>query len=220
MDGKQSAASVLQLEDLQDVSDTEVFLRRSSGLRDGVTRLVARGGAMAVHVAASFPLVLGGAAPTIVGQRGLRLGAPAELDVVVPISEVRDRLARMQRTGSTTFDVPTSRPSAPWTATLPLQASWRERDPVSDDVWRAVAGDVASDVRAALPQDPGQAMVFQAREALWSRHDDRLGGGAVSGAAFVAQAYGFLLPGGSSRRFTSATWERLSSRGGTLLWRV
>jgi hypothetical protein len=215
-----TVTSSLFLGDLADVRDLEVFARRAAGVRDGVARLVARGSALAVHVAASFPLILGGGAPTIVGQRGLRLGGPAELDIVVPLAEVRDRLARMQRTGSTTFDVPPSRPSAPWTAALPLGVPWQERGTGPDDVWRAVAGDVASGVRAALPQEPGQTMVFQAREALWSHADPRLGEGSLDGAAFVAQAYGFLVPGGTSRRLTSGTWERLSSRGGTLLWRT
>jgi hypothetical protein len=215
----ESSAARLRLGDLTDVRDLDVFLARSVRVRDGVTRLVARGSMLGVHVAASFPLMLGSGAPTIVGQRGVRLAEPASVDVVVPVSEVRDRLARMQRTESTVFDVPPSRPSAPWTATLPLAAAWREESEVPDDAWLAAARDVASAVRGALPEGPGQPVVFQAREALWGQTRSDLGEGTLAGAAFVADAYGFLTSGGRSRRFTSGAWQRLSSRGGTLLWK-
>lgn len=219
MCAESSSASSLVLSDSTDVRDLDVFLARAARVRDGVVRLVVRGNALAVHVAAAFPLILGSGGPTIVGQRGVRLVEPAALDVVVPAGEVRDRLARMHRTGSTVFDVPPSRPSAPWTATLPLSVAWEERSPVPDDAWLGSARGVASAVSESLPTDPGQAMVFQARDALWRQGAPELGEGAVLGAAFVADAYGFLTAGGRSRRFTSGMWERLSSRGGTLLWR-
>ncbi|MGO3152090.1 MAG: hypothetical protein ACTIJJ_05640 [Galactobacter sp.] len=220
MCAESSFSTRLVLGDSTDVRDLDVFLARSVRVRDGVARLVVRGSALAVHVAAAFPLILGSGGPTIVGQRGARLAEPGVLDVVVPVGEVRDRLARMQRTDSTVFDVPPSRPSAPWTATLPLSVAWQERGLASDDVWLAAARDVATAVSDSLPTDPGQAMVFQARDALWGQSAPDLGEGAVLGAAFLADAYGFLSTGGRSRRFTSGTWERLSSRGGTLLWRA
>lgn len=212
--------NILRLGDLRDVRDLDVFLARAAGVRDGVARLVARGTTLAVHVAAAFPLMLGSAAPTIVGQRGLHLRTPATADVVVPIAEVRDRLARMTRVGSADLGLPPSRPSAPWTATVPLSAVWQRLEPVSDDVWTEVGRDVAAQVRDSLPEQPGQAMVFQAREALWSRADDRLGDGALTGAAFAAQAYGFLGQGSTSRRFAAGPWQRLSASGGTVLWRA
>lgn len=218
-----TALPQLLLEDHRDALDLDLFLNRAVGVRDGVTRLVARGRTAALHVAATFPLVLGTPTPTVIGQRGVRLAEPAELDVVVPISEVRDRLARMARSAGVAaraLSVPVSRPSAPWTSTVPLTAAWSPRGQVPDDAWVAAAREVASDVRQALPQDPGQPVVFQTRDAVWAAPLPELGEGVIAGAVFLAHAYGFLRPGSVSLRFTSGPWERLSGSGGTLLWRA
>lgn len=212
------------LGDGDDVRDLAQFLTRAAGLRDGVARLVARGSVGAVHVAASFPLMLGGAAPLIVGQRGVRLTRTTQTDVVVPAAEVRDRLARLRTKdddgAGLALGLPPSRPSAPWTSLLPLAARWEERESVGDDAMRERAARVAEAVHAALPDSPGQPLLFQAREALWSEPAPELGDGFIAGAAFVAHAYGFLREGSRSRRFTAGPWERLSSQGGTLLWRA
>lgn len=212
----------LLLEDAHDALDLDQFLARASGVRDGVTRIVARGGAAAFHVAGGFPLVLGARGATLIGQRGLRLAEPADLDVVVPLSEARDRLARMVRAGGEAarrFSIPVSRRTAPWTAGVPLAAAWEPLGAVPDDAWVATAREVASRVQEALPTDPGQPLVFAAREAVWSEPAPELGEAAIAGAAFLAHAYGFLRPGGSSRRYAAGPWQRLSSIGGTLLWR-
>ena len=216
-----TAASLL-LTDAHDVLDLEQFLTRAAGVREGVARLVARGPVAAVHVAAAFPLMLGAEAPTIVGQRGVRLAREAELDVVVPIAELRDRLARLRsgNAGALELEVPPSRPSAPWTATLPLTVAWDPLGTVHDDAWAVAAREVASAVQASLPQDPGQPLVFQARDALWAAPREDLSQGTLAGAAFVAHAYGFLRRGGTSFRLRGGGWERLSAGGGTLLWRT
>lgn len=223
--------------DLQDARDLDQFLTRAAGVREGVARLIARGSVAALHVAAAFPLMLGAPAPVFIAQRGVRLAVPAELDVVVPMAELRDRLARLARSESTSasgagsgaepaaghavqLDVPPSRPSAPWTSLVPLGAHWEAAGAVSDDAWVAAARGVASRVQAALPQDPGQPVVFAARDAVWNSPEDSLGEGVISGAPFLAHAYGFLTPGGSSALFTAGAWRRLSARGGTLLWRA
>jgi hypothetical protein len=205
-----------------DVADLDRFLTRASSVRDGVCRLVARGQVLALHVAGAFPLMLGSASPTIIGQRGVRLARPAELDVVVPIAELRDRLARLTRQGegALDLDVPPSRPNAPWTATLPLASRWEAVGQAHDDTWVAAARRVASEVQDSLPTDPGQPLVFAARDAAWGREEPELGPGVIAGAAFLAHAYGFLREGATSSRFTSGAWERLSSPGGTLLWRT
>lgn len=209
--------------DLQDARDLDQFLTRAVGVRDGVARLIARGPVAALHVAAAFPLMLGAPAPVFIAQRGVRLATPAELDVVVPVAELRDRLARLARTevsGPAQLDVPPSRPSAPWTSLVPLGVAWEERGTVPDDAWVAAARGVASRVQEALPQDPGQPLVFAARDAVWNSPEETLGEGVISGAPFLAHAYGFLAPGQSSRRFAAGAWQRLSAHGGTLLWRA
>ncbi len=212
----------LILPDPADVADLARFLVRSASVRDGVCRRVARGNVLALHVAGTFPLMLGATTPTIIGQRGVRLATPAELDVVVPIAELRDRLARLAREGEgpLVLDVPPSRPNAPWTATLPLAVRWESIAPVHDDAWAAAARGVANEVQESLPTDPGQPLVFAARDAAWGRAAPELGHGVLAGAAFLAHAYGFLREGARSARFTSGAWERLSAGGGTLLWRA
>lgn len=219
--------STLILGDARDARDLDQFLTRAVGIRDGVVRVIARSKMAAFHVAAGFPLMLGAGAATFVAQRGVALAQDAELDVVVPISEVRDRLARLARTdaaGPRTLDVPPSRPSAPWTSTLPLGAAWAPVAQVPDDAWVAAARGVAMRVQEALPEQPGQPLVFTARDAVWSSEESELGAGVLSGAPFLAHAYGFLAPQGVSRMFSTGegpgSWRRLSSRGGTLMWRM
>lgn len=216
-------SSPLLLSDLQDARDLDQFLTRAAGVRDGVARLIARGPVAALHVAAAFPLMIGAPAPVFIAQRGVRLAAPADLDVVVPIAELRDRLARLARSeagGAAQLDVPPSRPSAPWTSLVPLAATWERTGTVPDDAWVAAARGVAARVQQALPQDPGQPLVFAARDAVWNSPEESLGEGVISGAPFLAHAYGFLVPGAQSLRFSAGAWQRLSARGGTLLWRA
>lgn len=217
-----ATSSALVLPELHDARDLDQFLTRAAGVRDGVARVVARGRVAAFHVAATFPIILGAKTPLFIAQRGLRLAAEAELDVVVPLSELRDRLARLSRQddeGEQVLGVPPSRPSAPWTSLVPLGADWRAYGEVADDEWVAAARGVAARVQDSLPQDPGQPLVFAARDAVWATPLPELGEGVLSGAPFLAHALGFLQPGVSSRRFTARNWQRLSSRGGTLLWR-
>ncbi|MGO1320949.1 MAG: hypothetical protein ACTMIK_11960, partial [Galactobacter sp.] len=63
MCAESSSASSLVLSDSTDVRDLDVFLARAARVRDGVVRLVVRGNALAVHVAAAFPLILGSGGP-------------------------------------------------------------------------------------------------------------------------------------------------------------
>lgn len=222
-------ANSLILSDATDLHDVDTFLKRSAGIRDGVCRIVARGRVAALHTAFSFPLMLTDPAPVIIAQRGVRLTQQTELlDVVVPLAELRDRMPRAVNAGRGQLRVPPQRVNAPWTSLVPLQAQWEPGGTVVDDAVYDAGAEVARIVNDSLPDHPGQPVVVQARNAVWGKtlgelgvvtQDDHLAP-MLAGAAFTAQALGFVARGQRSRVFASGMWRRLSCHGGTLLYRA
>ncbi|CAM3840921.1 hypothetical protein MIFL109517_09130 [Micrococcus flavus] len=92
------------------------------------------------------------------------------------------------------------------------------RAEVSDDELIEVAEKGMEAVRAALPQDAGEAVVRQVRARMWG---PTLGGDIAfpAGMAFGAHALGFLRPGGRARLSTAGPWTRLDTPGGFVLGR-
>jgi hypothetical protein len=151
-------------------------------------------------------------------MRAIPLARPAEADATVPMAAVADRLARMGD-DATLLDVPPSSVHVAWAAIRPPRGPWVPAGEVAGAVLAQAAASGMSAVAALVPEQPGQAMVDGARAAVWGRDVDGVAG-VPAGAAFAAEALGFLAPGTPMRLFSSGSWLRLSSPRGHVLCRV
>lgn len=211
--------TVLDLGDGEAVADLSIFLARARAVdAGGAIRLQAVGRVLAAYVCVLTPRALGESTPTVLGMRAIPLAQAADVDATVSMASVADRLARMGE-GDTLLDVPPSSVHVAWAAVTPPRGPWAPTGDVSSDILAAAAADGMAKVASLVPEQPGQAMVDGARASVWGRDVDGVEG-IPAGAAFAAEALGFLVPGGMMRRFDSGTWVRLSSPRGHVLCRV
>ncbi|GGK40686.1 hypothetical protein E4A47_01260 [Micrococcus flavus] len=223
-------ALVLRLTDERAVRDLDQLAQRARRVADTGMRLhvVPRAGRSGTPMLAQWvsvlqPQGLGDGVPVVLGLRtvGLTTAAGVEdLDVVVPLGSITERTARMRAQDPVSLDLalPPTREQAAWTALTPPRAGWTVRAEVSDDELIEVAEKGMEAVRAALPQDAGEAVVRQVRARMWG---PTLGGDIAfpAGMAFGAHALGFLRPGGRARLSTAGPWTRLDTPGGFVLGR-
>jgi hypothetical protein len=211
--------TVLDLGDPEAVSDLRTFLTRARAIDpSGAVRLQAVGSILAVYVCVLQPRALGEGTPTVLGMRAAALARPADVDTTVPISAVADRLARMGDAG-TLLDVPPSSAHVAWAAVSPPRGPWIPAGEVGAGILADAAASGMAEVAALVPDQPGAAMVSGARAAVWGRDVEGVAG-LPAGAAFAAEALGFLGGGGAVTVFTSGTWVRLSSARGHVLCRT
>ncbi|MEA5455291.1 hypothetical protein SPF06_11225 [Sinomonas sp. JGH33] len=211
--------TTLDLGDREAVADLRTFLARARAVDPaGAVRLQAVGRVLAAYVCVLAPRVLGEATPTVLGMRAIPLAEPSDVDVTVSLSSVFDRLARMGDDDAI-LDVPPSSVHVAWAAVSPPRGPWAPAGDVPGDVLAAAAADGMAKVASLVPEQPGQAMVDGARASVWGNEVDGVEG-VPAGAAFAAEALGFLVPGGTMRRFAAGPWVRLSSPRGHVLCRV
>ncbi|GAB4100250.1 hypothetical protein [Sinomonas halotolerans] len=210
-------STALDLGDPLAVADLRVFLARAKAVEDSGVRLLAAGEVLAVTVGVLHARTLGEAVPTVLGMRTVALAAPAHADAVVSIAAVEDRLARLGDTG-TVLGIPPSAVRAPWAAVSPPRGPWTPEGPVGAELLEQAAAAGMAEVAAAVPQQPGAAVVKGARAAVWSRELEGAPG-LAAGAAFAAVALGFVRPGEAVQRYTCGSWTRLSSSAGHVLCR-
>src|SRR6185312_8752722 len=84
------------LPDSHSLSDLQVYLSRAGRVEDGSVRLMSAAGVLAVYSAILYPRGLLDDTPTVLGLRTFALTEPVDLDVVVPIRSLLDRVARLQ----------------------------------------------------------------------------------------------------------------------------
>ncbi|HKU09846.1 MAG TPA: hypothetical protein VJQ61_01255 [Sinomonas sp.] len=211
--------TVLDLGDPEAVADLRTFLTRARAIEPaGAVRLQAVGSVLAVYVCVLQPRALGDGTPTVLGMRAVALAQPAEVDATVPMSAVADRLARMGD-GGTLLDVPSSSVHVAWAAVSPPRGPWIPTREVAAAVLGNAAAAGMAEVAALVPDQPGAAMVSGARAAVWGRDVEGVAG-LPAGAAFAAEALGFLGGGEAVSVFASGTWVRLSSARGHVLCRT
>jgi hypothetical protein len=214
-----SLQTVLDLGDPEAVADLRTFLTRARAIDPaGAVRLQAVGSVLAVYVCVLQPRALGDGTPTVLGMRAAALSRPAEVDATVPMSAVADRLARMADAG-TLLDVPPSSVHVAWAAVSPPRGPWIPTGEVTAAVLAKAAAAGMAEVAALVPDQPGAAMVSGARAAVWGRDVEGVAG-LPAGAAFAAEALGFLGGGEAVSVFASGTWVRLSSARGHVLCRT
>jgi hypothetical protein len=183
---------------------------------DGSARLVASGTLLAAYASP----VHGSAGPTVLALRVHGLVEPAEVDVTVPRVALSDRFARLQRTtGPRRLMLPPSQPSgAPWAGLSPPRTGWSAVGELGADVLADAARRGSEEITAGAPAGSGAAAVARLRALVWGRpvpgHPD-----VPAGAAFVLDAFGFLVPTERVQVHSHGLWRRLTTTRGYVLSR-
>ena len=241
-----SVVSELVLADAESLQDLGRYAARARALdADGAVRLQAVG-----PVLASWVCVLPGSGlmgtGTTLGLRTSALDVPAELDVVVPLAAVSDRVARPGERA--VLPVPPMTVSVAWAAVSPPRSGWQVVGSVGSETWQRTASEGIAEVADGTPEGAGSAAVAALRERVWGRvvpiaetnveADAGVAGGPASAngdsvdrdggpgtptypaaLAFAAYALGFLTLGGESTLATNGRWTRLTTPAGHALTR-
>ena len=216
--------NTFRLQDQQSVADLQAYLQRAKRLDiDGLVRLRAFGPILAAYVAPIFAGSLMDSGPTVLGLRTMELAEPAEVDSLVPIAAMLDRLARIDipdwdgRTSLTVELPPTER--APWAGISPPRAGWEAFGTIAEPVLTQLAKDGIEEVRNTLPEAVGGPIAARIRGEIWGRGiqvDSRI----PTGAAFVAAGLGFLTQNEEVEVYFAEGWVRLSAEHGHVLAKI
>lgn len=207
------------LVDEQSAVDLQSFLNRARRLDpEGMVRLRAFGDVLAAYVAPIFAGSLMDSGPTVLGLRTSELAAPAEIDVVVPIAAVQERLARLIDSPDTKeFKVQLVEAArAPWAGISPPRQGWMAMGTINETRLTQVARDGIAEVAAAIPESVGGPIAARIRGEVWGRGID-LESMVPTGAAFAAAGLGFLTENEEVGLFHADGWIRLSSMHGHVL---
>jgi hypothetical protein len=207
------------LADEQTAADLQSFLTRAKRLDpEGLVRLRAFGSVLAAYVAPIFAGSLMDGGPTVLGLRTCELDRPAEIDVLVPIAAVLERLARLL-SDSETKDfkiqlIDTQR--APWAGISPPRQGWQAAGTINETRLTQIARDGIAEVAASLPESVGGPIAARIRGEIWGRGID-LETKVPTGAAFAAAGLGFLTENEEVGLYEAEGWVRLSSAHGHVL---
>lgn len=207
------------LADEQSVVDLQSFLNRARRLDpDGMVRLRAFGDVLAAYVAPIFAGNLMDKGPTVLGLRTSELAEPTEIDAVVLISSVQERLARLLETsGLKEFKVQLNETTrAPWAGISPPRQGWVSMGTINEARLTQIARDGIAEVAAAIPESVGGPIAARIRGEIWGRGID-LESQVPTGAAFAAAGLGFLTENEEVGLFHADGWVRLSSIHGHVL---
>ena len=185
---------------------------------DYLVRLRAFGSVLAAYVAPIFAGNLMDSGPTVLGLRTCELAAPAEIDALVPIAAVQERLARLiGDTATKEFKIQlleTQR--APWAGISPPRQGWLQVGAINESRLTQIARDGIAEVAASLPESVGGPIAARIRGEIWGRGID-LESKVPTGAAFAAAGLGFLTENEEVGLYQAEGWIRLSSEHGHVL---
>lgn len=207
------------LADQQTADDLQSYLFRAKRLDpDGLVRLRAFGNVLAAYVAPIFSGNLMDTGPTVLGLRTCELSAPAEIDVLVPISAVLDRLAYLLSDDQTQdFKVHLLEVQrAAWAGISPPRQGWEAIGTINESRLTQIARDGIAEVAASLPESVGGPIAARIRGEIWGRGID-LESRIPTGAAFAAAGLGFLTENEEVGLYQAEGWVRLSSEHGHVL---
>ena len=207
------------LADEQTAADLQAYLARAKRLDpDGLVRLRAFGEVLAAYVAPIFAGNLMDSGPTVLGLRTCELAEPAEVDALVPIGAVQERLARLLGEADTKeFKIQlieTQR--APWAGISPPRQGWEQVGTINESRLTQIARDGIAEVAASLPESVGGPIAARIRGEIWGRGID-LESKVPTGAAFAAAGLGFLTENEEVGLYQAEGWIRLSSEHGHVL---
>lgn len=208
----------ITLPDQQTAVDLQSYLSRAKRLDpDGMVRFRAFGEVLAAYVAPIFAVGLMDGGPTILGLRTVKLDRPTELDVVVPIAQVLDRLAKVvgRTEGVINFELPPTQ-RAIWAGISPPRAGWQQVGVISERRLTQLARDGIAEVASSLPESVGGPIAARVRGEIWGRGID-LETRIPTGAAFAAAGLGFLTENEEVGIFQADGWVRISALHGHVI---
>ena len=211
------------LTDSQSLSDLIVFLSRSGRVLDGSVRLMASEGVLAVYTAIFYPRGLLDASPTVLGLRTFALKEPVDLDKVVPVRSLLERLKRLESTASdltlpVTVTVPLEVNTVTWAGISPPKGGWEPHGQTPAAHLEAAARQGIDEVATAVPEGTGELIVERVRSEVWGRQVEGLEF-VPTGAGFAAFSLGFLSDDEPVQLYESGLWTRLSTSRGHVLVR-
>lgn len=207
------------LADYQTAADLQSYLLRAKRLDpDGLVRLRAFGEVMAAYVAPIYSGNLMDSGPTVLGLRTCELAGPAEVDALVPIAAVQERLAKLLSEPETTeFKIQLLESQrAPWAGISPPRQGWEPMGTINEVRLTQIARDGIAEVAASLPESVGGPIAARIRGEIWGRGID-LETRVPTGAAFAAAGLGFLTENEEVGLYHAEGWVRLSSEHGHVL---
>lgn len=207
----------LSFPDPYDIADLKTFVSRARAADDGVVRLQANGGTLALSVCLLRPRLLGENTPTVLGLRTVALASPTELDRTVSLAAVADRLARLGAQ-ETELPVPDVTRSEAWASDSAPRSGWIPCGDVAADRLIEEAQRGVSEIARLLPAVPGALWVNNVRARVWGSASVLLPD-LPRGAAFAGLTLGFWRPGQSVGAFVADRWQRLSAPAGHVLVR-
>ena len=209
--------ATLQLADHATRDDLRIFLERLQRAGQDEVRLVTRGAVLAVYGCTQALRGITDTVPVVLAMRGFALAEPAaeDLDETVQGRALLDRIARLGIIGLA-LEMPDVTAMAAWAGVLPPVSGWSAAGALDTASLGEVAREGISRVAAALPEDPGEAVVHKVRASVWGAE---IAPGIPAAAAFAAEALGFLDATEPVRVSRSLTWTRLSTPRGHVLVR-
>lgn len=196
---------LIDLGDRETALDLAAFLRRARAISDDGARLTLTGSSSSARLDVSVPVLVSGglldSGPEILAVRSWAVpGASPGADRGPTVDAVYDHaslLDRLERGGGVQWPVPPAEIHRAWAGQSIPRDSWRPAGFLATRALVEADQEGSRAIAESLPDDPGQAMVNQARRAVWGEPADRLGG-LPAGVGFAAVKLGFL--GGPARR--------------------
>ena len=207
-----------KLQDRQAVEDLQAYLLRAKRLdKDGLVRFRAFGNVLAAYVAPIFAGSLMDNGPTVLGLRTMELAEGSELDAVVPIANVLDRLAKLLADDPRKWvlELPDSL-KTPWAGISPPRTGWEPLVEIPEPELTQIAKDGIAEVADTIPEAVGGPIAARIRGEIWGRQM-KFGSRIPTGAAFVAAGLGFLTENEVVQAYHAQGWVRLSSEHGHVL---
>ncbi|SDQ10022.1 hypothetical protein [Microbacterium sp. cf332] len=192
--------------------DVLTFAGRAARHGDGIVRLQAGSGVLAMTCAPLAPRSLTDATPFVLALRTARIDPEIECDLTV------DAAALAPDADPFAVRLPDSGVTASWAGVSPPRTGWREGGALDSArvSLRAQWGIAA--VARQLPAAAGDDVVHLVRSSVWGAPDDELGGLPL-GVAFAAVGLGFIA--GEERPPIRRTdvWTRITFARGHVLTR-
>jgi hypothetical protein len=211
------------LTDSLSLGDLQVYLSRASRVEDGSVRLISAAGVLAVYTAILYPRGLLDASPTVLALRTFALSEPVELDAVVPMRSLLDRIARLQTVpqpvdSPVAVTVPLQVNTVTWAGISPPKGGWASHGETDAARLENAARAGIDEVASVVPTGTGEQIVQRVRSEVWGRPVEGLEF-VPAGAGFAAFSLGFLSAEEPVALYETGPWTRLSTSRGHVLVR-
>lgn len=209
-----------QLLDEQTALDLQSYLTRAKKMDPkGAVRLRAFGNLLTAYVAPLYTANILDDGPTVLGLRTMELSSETEVNVLVPIQAVLDRLAlefeKPEEKERFVFNLQSTE-RVPWAGVSPPRTGWVDAGTLSESMLTNVAKRGIAEVAETIPESVGGPIAARIRAEVWGRAID-LNSKVPAGAAFAAAGLGFLVRDQEVPVFHSQGWVRISSEFGHVL---